>query len=294
MCKYLRLIVIFAVIFLISAGFCAAFTLEDEINLGREVAREVEKEVGVTYKREYVARLQKIVSHLYRVAPRKEIPYEFKVLDTDVFNACACPGGFIFINRGVMESCTDGELAYIVSHEMAHCAHSHSFNQMKKTKLLDFGAKFATIFLSKDKKTDIAINLTHKVLTTKFSRSDEKQSDMDAISYMHGAGYNPAGAVSALEKMKKMGEPMPRFLNTMMGSHPPTVDRIDYVKDLIGKKYEWKEDAPNALKNLEKQRQDEVDNIINNMEISLPSVDVEVPKPKEEKPQKLENKKKKK
>lgn len=229
--------VLFLIVFLTNIFLPAfAFTTEDEINVGRQAAAQIEQEYRILTDDQYQGRVNYVGKLLYNVAPRKELPYTFKVIDTNVFNAMSLPGGFIYVTRELMDKTNDGELAFVLGHEMAHSAHSHQLKQAEKEMSTSLGILALALILTRGNISQGAMNtaaLANTVLTSSYSRADEQQADIDALSYMGGAGYDPNYAVSAFEKMKTYGSGMPGFLNTIVGDHPLPDERIRYVKDKI-------------------------------------------------------------
>ncbi|MFH1452622.1 MAG: M48 family metalloprotease [Armatimonadota bacterium] len=229
------IIIITALLLILNlTGQAFAFTLQDEVNVGREAAQKIEKQYKVLTDDQYQGRLIYVAKQLYRVCPRKEIPYTFKVIDTNVFNAFALPGGFIYVTRELMDKSNDGELAFVLGHEMAHCAHSHQFKQAEKQMGTSLGLLALAIILSKGSLTQGAMNtvaFADAVMNSSYSRADERQADVDSLSYMYGAGYDPMYAISSFEKMKKYGGSMPNLLNGLIGSHPLPDERIQYARE---------------------------------------------------------------
>jgi|GEM_PF-4393471 len=219
---------------LISAAL--AFTVDDEVKIGKEAALKVEKEYKVLTDDKYQGRINYIGKFLYAVCPKKELPYTFKVIESEVFNAMCLPGGFIYVTSALMDKCNDGEVAFVMGHEMAHAAHSHQLKQAEKNTGATLGILAIALILTKGSLSGGTMNtvaLANSVLTSSYSRADEQQADLDSLSYMAGAGYDPNYAVSAFQKMKENGEELPGFLNTIVGSHPLTDDRIKYVQNKI-------------------------------------------------------------
>lgn len=227
-----------------------AFTVADEVAIGKEAAVKVEKEYKVLTDDKYQGRINYIGKFLYDVCPKKELPYTFKVIESEVFNAMCLPGGFIYVTSALMDKCNDGEVAFVMGHEMAHAAHSHQLKQAEKNTSTTLGILAIALILTKGSMAGGTMNtvaLANSVLTSSYSRADEQQADLDSLSYMAGAGYDPNYAVSAFQKMKENGEELPGFLNTIVGSHPLTDDRISYVKNKIpeiGFKYEPSDPFP--------------------------------------------------
>jgi predicted Zn-dependent protease len=231
--KYISFIILF-ILFSLTSVF--AFTVEDEIDVGQEVSRQVEKKYKVLNDPGYRYRVNWVASLLCKVCPRKDLPYTFKIIDVDIFNAFSLPGGFIYICRGLMDRCNDGELAFILGHEMAHCAHSHQFHQAEKQNNTQLGLLIIGLLIPGGNLGNIAMNalgLAGMILNNSYSRDDERQADLDSISYMAAAGIDPRYAISAFEKMKDEGGELPGILNGIIGTHPLTDDRFAYIMKAI-------------------------------------------------------------
>lgn len=234
--KQIKILLVIIIILTAYVRQIFAFTIEDEIAVGKEASAKLEKEYSVLTDDKYQGRINYIGGQLYKVCPKPELPYAFKVIDTDVFNAMAFPGGFIYATRELMNKCNDGEIAFILGHEMAHCAHSHQFKQAEKDAGSSLGLLALALILTQGNLSSGAMNtvsLAHAVMNSSYSRADEQQADIDSLSYMAGAGYDPGYAISAFEKMKSYGGAMPDFLNTIVGSHPLPDERIKYAKNRI-------------------------------------------------------------
>ncbi|MBI2252899.1 MAG: M48 family metalloprotease [Armatimonadetes bacterium] len=224
--------------FIISFLPVFSISLEEEIQIGKNASLELEKKYKVLTDKKYQERINWIGSLLYRVAPRKELPYTFKVIESDVYNALSFPGGFIYATSKLMDVSSDGEAAFVLGHEMAHAAHSHQIKQAEKEMGTNLGLIILALILNKgsiNRGTSNIIGLTNTIINSSYSRADEKQADLDSLSYMLGAGIDPRYALLSFEKMKKHGEALPGFLNTLVGSHPLPEERIEYTKSAISK-----------------------------------------------------------
>lgn len=234
-------IVLILILFLLNLFLpVLAFTLQDEIAVGQEAAKKVEQQYKVLPDEKYQGRVNHIGKQLYDVCPKPEIPYTFKVIDSNVFNAFSLPGGPIYVTRELMDKSNDGELAFVLGHEMAHAAHSHSFKQAEKQSGTSLGLLAIVLILTRGNPTSGAMTtagLANLVMNSSYSRADERQADLDALSYMGGAGYDPRYAVSSFEKMKSYGGGMPGILTGIVGDHPDTDERIKYVQERIPQTY---------------------------------------------------------
>jgi beta-barrel assembly-enhancing protease len=203
------------------------YSIEKEIALGRQLAEEVRRQAKLIddpIVTEYVNRLGQ---NLVRNSDAK-VPFTFQIVDADPMNAFALPGGFVFLNSGLIEAAeTEAELAGAIAHEIAHVAARHMTRQATKARIFEL----ATIPLAvlggwagygARQAADVAIpmNFLH------FSRSDESEADMLGLQYAYKAGYDPAASIDLFERMLALEKRNPGALARVFSSHPMTSDRI--------------------------------------------------------------------
>ena len=206
-----------------------------EIEIGKSVDKSVRSEYGIyksTKLNNYVTRVgQKLVQHVHR----KNIKYYFSVLDSDVVNAFAAPGGYIYITRGLLAMLnSECELATVLGHELGHVNARHSAKAMSKAILFNAGLIVAAGLSKKVRDIAPLISIGTQLLFLKYSRDNEYEADSLGILYARRAGYNPEGIVSffySLENLtKEAGGPhLPNFLST----HPLTKKRIERAISLL-------------------------------------------------------------
>ncbi len=201
-----------------------------EIQMGQEVAAELEKEYGT----EENARITAIGKKLAAVSDRPKLPYTFKVLKMPDPNAFACPGGAIFITKSLLDKIkSDDELAAVLAHEVAHAARRHSMKEyekaMSQSLLINIGLAAAGANDTANTIAGVGFNL----IQNGRSRSDENNADEYGVRYTYKAGFDPKAFVSMFETLKSLsnGKEPPKLLST----HPPTKDRIENVKKVMAK-----------------------------------------------------------
>lgn len=174
-----------------------------------------------------------------RVAAQSErqLPYEFVVLNNDVPNAWALPGGKIAINRGLLtELDNEAELAAVLGHEVVHAAARHSAQQMERGMLLQIGVIAAGVGASDSEYAGLAVGagiVGAQLINQKYSREAELESDRHGIRYMHAAGYNPAAAVSLQETFVRLSEGRKQdWWTGLFASHPPSQERVQRNREL--------------------------------------------------------------
>jgi predicted Zn-dependent protease len=210
------------------------YSLEKEVNLGRQIAAQVDQQakfIDDPVITEYVNRVgQNIALH-----SDAKIPFTIKVLDSDDVNAFALPGGFLYVNKGVIVAAdTEAELAGVMAHEIAHVAARHGVEQASKATLANY-AMIPLIFMSGGLGA-IAYNAAQigvPLAFLKFGRGAESEADKLGAQYMWAAGYDPHYFMTFFEKLDKKEKSKPGTLSKLFGTHPPTGDRAVKVRDLL-------------------------------------------------------------
>ena len=169
------------------------------------------------------------------VQAKRDLPYEFHILNDSVPNAWALPGGKIVVNRGLLtELNSEAELAAVLGHEIIHADAAHGARQQSKGMLTQVGMVAAMVFGSSMADSEMGQQVAMMVpqlgaqlITTKYGRDAERESDLYGMRYMSAAGYNPQGAVELQETFLKLSaERKSDWLSGMFASHPPSAERL--------------------------------------------------------------------
>ncbi len=214
----------------VAAGIAPAradvLPLSAEISIGRETARIVETQYPISTDPVLLARVQRIGRRLAGVCGRPDLPFEFHVVDTPDINAFCLPGGFVYVFRGLLQGVpNDDALAFILGHEIAHAVHRHALRQFEKNQIV----RVVTAPLSGVLGT-FGRDLLKVILSRRFSRDDERQSDREGLNYIVRAGFDVDGGVLAMETLLRLSEKArhPEFLS----SHPHTQNRKEALAAL--------------------------------------------------------------
>lgn len=200
---------------------------EKEVRLGREAAAEVDRQAKFIEDpliTEYVNRVgQNIVLH-----SDAKVPFTIKVIDSDEVNAFALPGGFFYVNKGLLLAAdNEAELAGVMAHEIAHVAARHAVENQTKASLLEYAALGASIFLGGIPgmiyQNTAGIGLLG--IFMKFSRGAEEEADKLGVQYMYAAGYDPGAMATMFEKLEAKNKKKPGFISRAFASHPAPPDR---------------------------------------------------------------------
>ena len=218
----------------INKGSINFISLDKEIAMGRQLSAEVERQVKLIDDpviNEYVNR---VGQNIVRNSDAK-VPFTIKVVESDEINAFALPGGFFYVNSGLILAADDeAELAGVMAHEIAHVAARHGTEQYSKGELINF-ASIPLIFMGGVGGFAIrqAAGFLIPVSFLQFSRSDEAEADYLGLQYMYKTGYDPTATVSFFEKLQAKESAKPGSVSKMFSTHPPTGDRIEADKKNI-------------------------------------------------------------
>ncbi len=207
-----------------------------EIGTGKQYSVEIEKSSHLVTDPVVVEYVNRIGQNLVKNSDAK-VPFTIKVLDTDEINAMALPGGFFYVNSGLILACdSEDELAGVMAHEIAHVAAHHAAREMTKLNYMQIGSIPLMIFTQGSwvgygiyEAAQLAVPLTF----LQFSREYEAEADYLGIQYAYRAGYDPQGMVSIFEKLDALEKHKPGALSRAFSDHPATPNRIADVETEI-------------------------------------------------------------
>jgi predicted Zn-dependent protease len=165
------------------------------------------------------------------------VPFTIKVIDSDAVNAFALPGGFFYVNSGlILHADEESELAGVMAHEIAHVCARHGTKEQTKSQIMQLASIPAMIFIPYSW-TGFAIyqgmNFLIPVTFLRFSRKDEAEADYLGLQYMYKAGYDPNAFVAFFEKIEADEKKQPGTIPKIFATHPPTPDRIEAAQKEI-------------------------------------------------------------
>jgi len=204
------------------------YSLEKEIALGKGLAQQVERQAKLVNDPIIAEYVNRVGQNLVRNSDAK-VPFTIKVIDSEEVNAFALPGGFFFVNSGlILKAETEAELAGVMAHEIAHVAARHGTKQATRGEIANL-ATIPLIFMGGGW-TTYGIYQAASVLVPigflKFSRGFESEADMLGLEYMYKAGYDPTAFVDFFEKIETLEKRKPGTMAKVFSTHPMTDDRI--------------------------------------------------------------------
>jgi predicted Zn-dependent protease len=205
------------------------YSLEKQVAMGRAYSQQVEhgaKMVQDPVVTEYINRLGQ---NLVRNSDAK-VPFTIKVIDTDELNAFALPGGFFYVNSGlILAADNEAELAGVMAHEIGHVAACHVAREQTRSNIANL-ATIPLIFVPGGwavyEGTQAALSIGVPLTFMKFSRNFESEADFLGMEYMYKAGYDPQSFISFFEKVEALEKKKPGTLAKAFASHPMTPDRV--------------------------------------------------------------------
>jgi beta-barrel assembly-enhancing protease len=212
------------------------YSMEHEIALGKQLAQEVDrvsKFITDPVVTEYVNR---VGQNLVRNSDA-QVPFTIKVIDSDVVNAFALPGGFFYVNSGVvLRADEESELAGVMAHEIAHVCARHGTRNATKANIMQM-ATIPLILLGPGGWAGYGLyeglNFLIPVTYLKFNRDAEREADYLGLQYMYKAGYDPNSFVTFFEKVEADEKKHPGTIPKVFSTHPPTPDRIEATQKEI-------------------------------------------------------------
>jgi hypothetical protein len=212
------------------------YSTDWEIRTGKQYSMEIEKSAHLVTDPVIVEYINRVGQNIVKNSDCK-VPFTIKVIDSDEINAMALPGGFFYVNSGlIMAADEEAEIAGVMAHEIAHvCAH-HAARQMTKMNYAQIGSIPLIIFTQGSwtgygiyEATQLAIPMGF----LQFSRMDEAEADWLGVQYMYKSGYDPQAFIQFFEKLDALEKHKPGTLAKVFSDHPQTPDRIVHSEEEI-------------------------------------------------------------
>src|SRR6267142_1268628 len=214
------------------------YSLEREISLGKSLAQEVERSSKLIDDPVVTEYVNRVGQNLVRNSDAR-VPFTIKVIDSDEVNAFALPGGFFYVNSGlILRAQEESELAGVMAHEISHVTARHGTKNATKGELMQM-ASIPLMILGPVGWAGYGIyqglNLAIPLTYLKFSRDSEREADFLGLQYMYKAGYDPNAYVTFFERIQSDEKRRPGTIPKVFSTHPPTPERIEAAQKEIAR-----------------------------------------------------------
>lgn len=221
----------------LSAGCTPAVTTEQEVQMGGEYAAQLAQELPLIRDAQVVQYINQLGRSIAQRADPRGIQYTFYVVNAPEVNAFAVPGGYIYVNRGLIERTVNmSELAGVLAHEIGHVVHRHSIDQIQRAQTANTGlGVLYGVLLGRNPSgiEQVAVQGVGSAVFAGYSRDAERESDASAIQYLINSGINPSGMATMFEKLMAEQQRNPGAVERWFSTHPTSQERVDNTRAAV-------------------------------------------------------------
>jgi predicted Zn-dependent protease len=215
-----------------------AVSQQSEVEMGASYAAQIEKELPLVHDAEILAYLKLLGDSLASVVDDRSLTWHFNIVNSKDLNAFAVPGGYIYLNRGIIERATNmSEVAGVLGHEIGHVTKRHSIKQMQKAQGANLGVAVgcALTDVCTSEAAQAGINIAATGIFAKFSRDDETEADEEGVKTLARAGIDPHGMPEMFQILLNERKARPDAVSAFFASHPMEESRIAFTNEAITK-----------------------------------------------------------
>jgi predicted Zn-dependent protease len=224
-------------VLLLTTG-CGVST-QQEVELGAQYAQQINSQLPLVRDAEINRYINLLGDSIARVADRRDLDWHFFVVDSPEINAFAVPGGYIYMNRGLIERAQNmAQVAGVLGHEIGHVTERHSVQQMQKAQGTQVGLAVGCMLapqVCNNQAGSAALNLGANAVFAKFSRSDEAEADRVGVDFVTRAGIDPRGIPGMFRLLMEERQRRPGGVDAWFASHPLEEDRVQATEAQIAK-----------------------------------------------------------
>jgi len=209
---------------------------QQEIQMGQEYAQQINAQLPIVQDPELNRYINVLGDSIAGLTSRKDLNWHFFIVDSKEVNAFAVPGGYVYVNRGLIErSDKMDEVAGVLGHEIGHVVRRHTVKQMEKEQGANVGITLACVLtgVCNSQVAGAAINIAGGAVFARFSRSDEAEADQEGFNNVVRAGISPEGMVSMFQKLLEERKSRPAGVEAWFLTHPLEEDRINAIQTRI-------------------------------------------------------------
>jgi Zn-dependent protease with chaperone function len=220
------------------AQLLGSLSEEEEIAVGNQAADEIEKDLTLLTDPVVTAYVSELGRALATRSERRGLDYTFKVVDSPEINAFALPGGFVYLNRGLIDAAdNESEVAGVLGHEIGHVVARHGAEQVQRASYANLGLSALGAIFGGNRGGQVASVAAQMVaggVFMKFGRDAEREADRLGAANVAAAGLDPSGMVTFFQKLAAMRDGQSNAVDRFFASHPEPAERVDNVQDLLG------------------------------------------------------------
>jgi predicted Zn-dependent protease len=219
-----------------AVGCASAVSQQEEVQIGQQTAAQVNAQLPMLRDAAIDGYVNSLGRSIASRTSRADLDWQFAVVNTDVINAFALPGGFVYVNRGVLaRASNESELAGVLAHEIEHVVQRHSVKQMEQAQNANIGVTLACVLtrVCENQAAAAAIQVGGTAYFAKNSRDDEVQADEGGFQNMIRAGINPRGMLTFFQKLLAEEGSGGGGVNAWFADHPGTQDRIADIQRML-------------------------------------------------------------
>jgi predicted Zn-dependent protease len=209
---------------------------QQEVQMGQEYAQQINAQLPIIQDPEVNRYINVLGDSISRLTSRKDLDWHFFIVDSKEVNAFAVPGGFVYVNRGLIERADKmDEVAGVLGHEIGHVLRRHTIKQMQKGQAANVGITLACVLtgVCGNQAASAAIQVGGGALFARFSRGDEAEADQEGFDNVVRAGISPEGMVSMFQKLLEERKTRPAGVESWFLTHPLEEDRITAIQARI-------------------------------------------------------------
>lgn len=221
----------------VSAGCAPQVSTQQEVAIGADYSRQINRQMPILNDAATNSYVTQIGNQLAAIADPRGIRYHFYVVNSDVVNAFALPGGYVYINRGIIERADNlSEFAGVLAHEIGHVAERHSIEQLQRAQNANLGLNVLYGVLLGRAPSGVeqaGIQVGGSAVFAGYTRDAEREADRVGVAYMVRAGYNPIGLATFFEELLEMQRRQPSRVEQWFSTHPTTQERVANTRAII-------------------------------------------------------------
>lgn len=209
---------------------CASVSQQQEVDMGAQYAQQINQQLPIITDPEVNRYVNVLGDSLARVTPRADLRWHFYIVDSPEVNAFAVPGGYVYVNRGLIEQAQNmSEVAGVLGHEIGHVVKRHSIKQMEQQQKANFGLTVGCILapnVCNNQAAGALINVGGSAVFARFSRQDEAEADAEAVIFTTRAGIDPRGIPQMFRILLNERQTRPGAVDAWFATHPLEESRI--------------------------------------------------------------------